>query len=103
MKNDRVKKNIFIYTQTNLEQTRSSRRENILKEKEINVLSFSFFFFENNLSLNERYISRVWKVLQERLMIKLFAVILTLMQMGQSDALNNFPSCFLPLLLADAT
>lgn len=100
MKNDRVKKNIFIYTQTNLEQT--SRRENILKEKEINVLSFSFFFFENNLSLNERYISRVWKVLQERLMIKLFAV-LTLMQMGQSDALNNFPSCFLPLLLADAT
>lgn len=100
MKNDRVKKNIFIYTQTNLEQT--SRRENILKEKEINVLSFSFFFFENNLSLNERYISRVWKVLQERLMIKLFAV-LTLMQMGQSDALNNFPLCFLPLLLADAT
>lgn len=102
MKNDRVKKNIFIYTQTNLEQTLSSRRENILKEKEINVLSFSSFFFENNLSLNERYISRVWKVLQERLMIKLFAV-LTLMQMGQSDALNNFPSCFLPLLLADAT
>lgn len=102
MKNDRVKKNIFIYMQTNLEQTLSSRRENILKEKEINVLSFSFFFFENNLSLNERYISRVWKVLQERLMIKLFAV-LTLMQMGQSDALNNFPSCFLPLLLADAT
>lgn len=49
-----------------------------------------------------RYITLVWKVLQERLMIKLFAV-QTLMQMGQSDTLNNFPSCFLPLLFADAT
>lgn len=31
--------------------------------------------FENNSSLDERYITRkVWKVLQERLMIKLFAI-----------------------------